>query len=96
LFIFSRIGWYFTDIYVNPENDEEIFTLGVRMAHSTDGGATFKFVGGDVFHVFPSDADPLHLDHCELFINPRNPNHLMLCAIRTPRVKISSSFSGLT
>jgi len=34
LFIFSRIGWYFTDIYVNPENDEEIFTLGVRMAHS--------------------------------------------------------------
>lgn len=78
LFIFSRIGWYFTDIYVNPQNDDEIFGLGVRMAHSTDGGATFSLVGGDVIHIFPSDADPLHLDHCELFINPQNPDHLML------------------
>ena len=78
LLIFSRIGWYFADIYVNPQNDDEIFALGIRMAHSTDGGATFDLVGGDVFHIFPSDADPLHLDHCELFINPANPSHLML------------------
>jgi len=78
LFIFSRIGWYFTDIYVNPRNDNEIFGLGVRMAHSTDGGATFQLVGGDVYHIFPSAADPLHLDHCEMFINPLNPDHITL------------------
>ncbi len=78
LLIFSRIGWYFADIYVNPQDDDEIFALGIRMAHSTDGGTTFDLVGGDVFHIFPSDADPLHLDHCELFINPMNPAHLML------------------
>jgi len=76
--IFSRIGWYFADCYVNPKNDEEIYCLGVRMAHSSDGGKTFDFVGGDVFHLFHSPADPLHLDHCELWINPLNPEHLAL------------------
>ncbi len=76
--IFSRIGWYFTDCYVNPLNDEEVFALGVRVAHSADGGKTFKLVGGDVFHLFPNASEFLHLDHCELWINPLNPDHLAL------------------
>ena len=44
--VFSVIGWYFTDVYVNPKNDEEIFCLGVRLAHSIDGGKTFSIIGG--------------------------------------------------
>lgn len=75
---FSTIGWYFTDIYVNPKNDEEIFGLGVRVAHSTDGGKNFEYLGGEVYHLFPSASDPLHLDHCEMWINPSNPNHMAL------------------
>ena len=78
LYIFPGIGWYFTDCYVNPKNDEEVFALGVRVAHSTDGGKTFKIIHGDVFHIFPNAAETLHLDHCELWINPLNPNHLAL------------------
>ena len=74
----SVVGWYFTDIYVNPKDDDEIFALGVRLAHSTDGGKTFHYIGGDVYHLFPSAANDLHLDHCELWINPQNPNHLAL------------------
>ncbi|MBS3819643.1 hypothetical protein KGY73_09105 [bacterium] len=76
LLIFPGIGWYFADCYVNPQNDDEIFALGVRMAHSTDGGQTFDLIGGDVFHLFPNPAQTLHLDHCELWINPQNPRHL--------------------
>ena len=76
--IFSVIGWYFADIYVNPKNDEEIFTLGVRMAHSSDGGKTFDLVAGQVEHLQPSPAQTLHLDHCELWIDPNNPRHLIL------------------
>ncbi len=76
--IFSRIGWYFTDCYVNPKDDDEIFGLGVRVAHSTDGGKTFELIGGDVFHFFPNQAEVLHLDHCEMCINPENPDHLLL------------------
>ena len=44
LMIFSRIGWYFADIYVDPQNDDEIFCLGVRVAHSSDGGKSFKII----------------------------------------------------
>ncbi len=76
LMFFSVIGWYFSDLYVNPQNDDEIYGLGVRIAHSTDGGKTFDYVGGDVYHLFPSAADPLHLDMCELWINPTNPDHM--------------------
>lgn len=78
LLIFPGIGWYFTDIYVSPENDEEIYALGVKMAHSTDGGKTFDMIGGTVTHLTPSLAQTLHLDHCELWINPLNPRHLVL------------------
>lgn len=76
--IFSSIGWYFTDCYVNPKDDEEIYGLGVKVAHSMDGGKTFEFLSGDVYHLFPSPANLLHLDHCELWINPQNPSHLAL------------------
>ncbi|MGI9495485.1 MAG: WD40/YVTN/BNR-like repeat-containing protein [Mariniblastus sp.] len=78
LMIFSRIGWYFADIYVNPRDDEEIFCLGVRVAHSSDGGKSFNLLGGQVKHLTPSAASGLHLDHCELWIDPNNPNHLVL------------------
>jgi photosystem II stability/assembly factor-like uncharacterized protein len=76
--IFPGIGWYFTDVYVNPKNDEEVFCLGVRLAHSVDGGKTFSFIGGQVSRMTPSLAQGLHLDQTELWINPTNPNHLAL------------------
>ena len=76
--IFPGIGWYFTDVYVNPKNDEDVFCLGVRLAHSTDGGKNFTFVGGKVTRMTPSLAQGLHLDQCELWINPQNPQHMAL------------------
>ena len=78
LLIFPGIGWYFTDCYVNPQDDQEVYLLGVRLAHSTDGGKTFELVGGNVMHMNPSPAVPLHLDHCEMWINPLHPEQLLL------------------
>lgn len=78
LMIFSRIGWYFADLYVNPQDDNEIFGLGVRVAHSTDGGKTFDLLSGEVSHLTPSAASGLHLDHCEMWINPTQPEHIVL------------------
>jgi len=74
----SRIGWYFADCYVNPRDDDEVYALGVRLARSQDGGATFELLGGDVHHLVPSPAQSLHLDHCEMWIDPSNPRHLIL------------------
>ncbi|MCG8378534.1 MAG: hypothetical protein MI865_03550, partial [Proteobacteria bacterium] len=74
----SVIGWYFMDIYVNPQNDDDIYALGVRLANSKDGGKTFSYLGGNIRHLNESPAQTLHLDHCEMWINPINPNHLIL------------------
>jgi hypothetical protein len=76
--IFSLYGWYFTNVYVNPKDDEEVFCLGIRLAHSMDGGKTFSYIGGKVNHITPSVAKGLHLDQSELWINPNNPKHLAL------------------
>jgi photosystem II stability/assembly factor-like uncharacterized protein len=78
LHFLSRIGWYFADIYVNPQDDNEIFALGVRVAHSRDGGKTFELLAGTVTHITPSAASGLHLDHCEMWIDPDHPTHLVL------------------
>jgi len=74
--IFSAYGWYFTNVYVNPKDDEEVYCLGIRLAHSNDGGKTFSFLGGKVNHMTPSIAQGLHLDQSEFWINPTNPNHI--------------------
>lgn len=76
--IFSRIGWYFADCHVNPRDDDEVYALGVRVAHSRDGGRTFALLDGDVFHLVPSPAQTLHLDHCEMWIDPAHPERLVL------------------
>lgn len=75
--IFSVIGWYFTDVYVNPKDDKEIYCSGVRLARSTDGGKTFSIIGGNVTRLNPGKAKGFHLDQCELWINPTNPSHLV-------------------
>jgi len=75
---FSGIGWYFADIYTSPDDDEQIYGLGVNLAFSKDGGKSYSKMGGQVNHYFPSVAQGLHLDHCELWINPNNADHLIL------------------
>lgn len=73
---FSVIGWYFTDVYINPKDDEEIYCLGVRLVHSKDGGKTFSNIDGKVNRINAGLAKGFHLDQCELWINPQNPNHI--------------------
>lgn len=74
----ARLGWYFMDIHVNPQNDDELYALGVGLIHSEDGGKNFEYIRGDIKHLTPSPAQTLHLDHCEMWINPLNPNELLL------------------
>ena len=61
LLIFPGIGWYFADIYVSPDNDDEVFALGVRAAYSEDGGKNFNNLKGTVKRMNPSQAKGLHL-----------------------------------
>ena len=42
--IAAGLGWYFSDCYVNPQNDDEIYGLGVNIAHSSDAGKSFDLI----------------------------------------------------
>jgi photosystem II stability/assembly factor-like uncharacterized protein len=53
-------GWVFSQIRVDPTNPEQIWTMGLGLNRSTDGGRTLQGVGGT------------HGDHHGLWIDPKN------------------------
>ncbi len=65
--IFYSYGYYFAQIQVNPKNKDHIYISGVPILKSKDGGKTFTSIS----------AKNVHVDHHALWINPKNPNHLI-------------------
>ena len=61
-------AYYYGQIRVDPSDDKQIYILSVPMYVSSDGGKTFQGDG----------ARSVHVDHHALWVNPDNPNHLML------------------
>jgi photosystem II stability/assembly factor-like uncharacterized protein len=61
----STYGWVFGQIRVDPKNEDIIYTMGIQLNQSTDGGKTFKSLRG------------MHVDHHGLWIDPANPNYLL-------------------
>lgn len=59
---------YFSQIRIDPTNDARIYNLGVQLHISDDGGRTWRDDG----------ARNIHVDHHAMWINPANPNHLIL------------------
>ena len=59
--------FYYGQIRIDPTTDERIYVLGVGFYVSTDGGKTFA-------------APPIgaHPDHHALWIDPKNPSHMVL------------------
>jgi len=58
---------YYSQIRVDPANPDIVYTMGAPFYKSTDGGKTFRPLGGFG-----------HGDHHAMWINPRNGKHLML------------------
>ena len=65
--IYYSYGYYFGHIYVAPNNVDNIYIYGVPIVKSKDGGRTFTSIS----------AENVHADHHALWINPKNPNHLI-------------------
>lgn len=65
--IFSY-GYYFGQVRVDHQDPNVIYTMGVPIVRSDDGGATFKSI----------NEDNVHVDHHALWINPKDPRHLIL------------------
>jgi photosystem II stability/assembly factor-like uncharacterized protein len=58
-------GWVFSQIRVDPQDENRIYTMGLALNVSTDGGATFEVLTG------------MHMDHHGLWIDPANPEYLL-------------------
>ncbi len=65
--LYYSYGYYFGHIYVAPNNKDNIYIYGVPILKSKDGGKTFTSIS----------AENVHADHHALWINPKNPNHLI-------------------
>ncbi|MDO8678820.1 MAG: hypothetical protein Q7R30_09690 [Acidobacteriota bacterium] len=59
---------YFGVIKIDPQTDSRIYVPGVSLHISDDGGKTFRADG----------AARIHVDHHALWINPRDPRHLII------------------
>ncbi len=65
--IYFSYGYYFGHIHVAPDNEDNIYIYGVPILKSKDGGKSFKSIS----------AENVHADHHALWINPKNPNHII-------------------
>jgi len=76
--VIAGINYSFGDIRVSPDDEKSIYVLGVNLAASEDGGKTYKRLGGTVVHLYHHSTRALHLDHHDLWIDPLNPDRLLL------------------
>ena len=60
-------SWYYTHIFVDPQNENTVYALALNALMSTDGGRTFERLSG-----IP------HGDHHDLWINPHDSNILAI------------------
>ncbi len=65
--IYFSYGYYFGHIHVSPANEDHIYIYGVPIVKSKDGGKNWTSIS----------AENVHADHHSLWINPKNPNHLV-------------------
>ena len=60
----ATYGWVFGQIRVDPNDENTIYTMGLFLNVSTDGGKTFRRLEG------------MHVDHHGLWIDPGNSSYL--------------------
>jgi photosystem II stability/assembly factor-like uncharacterized protein len=76
--VFGIYGWKFTDIRVSPDDAEEIFILGNRAFHSIDGGRSYEGIGETIVRIHDTQGEIMHLDQHEIWIDPLNPDRILL------------------
>ncbi|MDB5352497.1 MAG: hypothetical protein JWN86_3744 [Planctomycetota bacterium] len=59
---------YFSQIRVDPSDDQHLYVLGISQYHSKDGGKTFR----------PDMGRDVHADGHALWIDPRDGRHLLI------------------
>jgi photosystem II stability/assembly factor-like uncharacterized protein len=64
---------YYSEIFIDPSNENRVYTLATSSFKSEDGGRTFEEIAAR-----PTYDVGVHADHHALWIDPSNPNHFFL------------------
>ena len=59
-------AWYYTELFVDPKNEDRIYVLSAPALRSDDGGRTWETVEG------------VHGDYHDMWINPADPDNFVL------------------
>lgn len=62
--------FYYADLFVDPSNENTIYSLHTLITRSDDGGKTFDVI-------IPYTGAGVHPDHHAMWINPKNSNHII-------------------
>lgn len=65
--MYSSFGWYFGNIYVDPNNENIVYALGLSMYKSTTGGSSWSGI-----------AYGTHVDHHAIWIDPNNTQRIII------------------
>lgn len=63
----TQRAWYFYKIFVDPANENTVYSLNVSFRKSTDGGKTFT-----------TEINTPHGDHHDLWIDPNDGNRMIV------------------
>ena len=74
----TGINYSFCDVRVAPDNADEVFVPGWKLVHSMDAGKTFEFTSDTVVHILSHDIRVMHLDMHDMWIDPINPDRILL------------------
>ncbi len=66
--------FYYTEVAVDPQNENIVYNIGSRVRVSIDGGKTFVY-NPVIDCCAPGNA--IHIDNHAYWINPSNPQHLI-------------------
>ncbi len=59
-------AWYYTKVFVDPKNENRVYCPNVNFMRSNDGGRTFQSINTP------------HGDHHDLWIDPEDPNRMIV------------------
>ena len=74
----TYVGWDFCDVRVSPDDPDEVYVCGFRLLVSRDGGASFERGGEDVQRLHPHPGRGMHLDMHDIWIDPSNPDRVLI------------------
>ena len=66
-------GWVFSQVRVNPKNENEVYVLGVSMGKSIDGGSTWER-----FRPTDRSSNYIHGDNHAMWFDEENPERILL------------------